>query len=101
MKHTEQLRKFEKEFNVQTWQDLEGIWWNYDNKVYGIEKQALGVYKRYDMDMLKVMKLITFNKRYNETLNTALRLKKRFKKENEYKLRKSLENDNTISERNE
>lgn len=82
MKHITQLRQFETEYNTKIWEDLDGIWWEYNSTIYGIETKALGYYKRYKLDMYRVCKQLTFNSRvFGKRLKSAIHMRKFFKKQ--------------------
>ena len=95
MKHIEELKQFEKEFNTEISQVRGGIMWVIDDNTYVMKTEALGIYKRYKLDLFKVLKIVTFNKNYNGSERSALQLSKKLikdKKRLEKKI-KEMENE--------
>ena len=96
MKHLEELKQFEKEFNTQIIQFSGGIMWVIDDNTYVMKTEALGIYKRYKLDLFKVLKIVTFNKNYNGTERSALQLSKKLIKDKKRLDKKIKEMENEI-----
>jgi len=72
--------QFEKEFKTVISQYKGGIMWNYNNKVNIIGKQALDIYKKHNINLFEVMKVITLSNKYDGSPKSALELVKKTKK---------------------
>jgi len=96
MKHIEELKQFEKEFDTQIIQFSGGIMWVIDDNTYVMKTEALGIYKRYKLDLFKVLKIVTFNKNYNGTERSALQLSKKLIKDKKRLDKKIKEMENEV-----
>ena len=82
MKFIEYYKEFEKDFDTQIMHVKEGLQWNYKGNTKIITSQALGIYKRNNVDMYKVLSIISVDKRFNGSERSAIKLVKMFKKRN-------------------
>lgn len=81
MKFIEYYIDFEKDFNTQIMHVRDGLQWEYQGNTKIITSQALGIYKRNNVDMYKVLRIISTNKRFNGSERSAIKMVKIFKKE--------------------
>lgn len=77
VKYINDIKRFETDYNTSVKQDLKGLNWQVDNNYHMINKMALGVYKRSNIDFYKVLVSITTEKFMNGSSTTALKLIKR------------------------
>lgn len=82
MKFIEYYKEFEKDFNTQIMHVKDGLQWKYKGNTKIITSQALGIYKRNNVDMYKVLKIISVDKRFNGSERSAIKMVKMFKKRN-------------------
>lgn len=71
---SEYYSMFEKEFDTVVSDFNGGVMWTYNDKVLIISSSALGIYKRYNSNLYEIMKIITFDKKYNGSPQSALKL---------------------------
>ncbi len=81
MKFIEYYKDFEKDFNTQIMHVKEGLQWKYKDNTKIITSKALGIYKRNNVDMYKVLRIISVDKRFNGSERSAIKTVKMFKKE--------------------
>lgn len=77
VKYINDIKRFEEDYNTSVKQDLKGLNWQVDNNYHMINKTALGLYKRANIDFYKVLVSITTEKFMNGSSTTALKLIKR------------------------
>lgn len=70
--------------------------WVINGNTYVMKTEALGIYKRYKLDLYKVLKIVTFNKNYNGTERSALQLSKKLIKDKKRLDKKIKEMENEI-----
>ena len=80
MKFIEYYREFEKDFNTQIKQVKDGLQWLYKGNTKLITSKALGIYKRNNVDMYEVLRIISVDKRFNGSERSALKIVKIFKR---------------------
>lgn len=80
MKFIEYYREFEKDFNTQIKQVKDGLQWLYKGNTKLITSKALGIYKRNNVDMYEVLRIISTDKRFNGSERSALKIVKMFKR---------------------
>lgn len=79
MRFIEQIKRFEKEYNTTVLQNKHGLTWVCENQVRVMSSTALGVYKRYDVDMFDVLEQITITKGSGGNLKGALNYVRKLK----------------------
>lgn len=80
MKFLDDYIRFETEYKTQIMQVKDGLQWKFMGDTKIIRREALGIYKRYNVDMYKVLKMITFNSEYNGSERSALQIVKKLKR---------------------
>lgn len=80
MKFIEYYREFEKDFNTTIMHVKDGLQWLYKGNTKLITSKALGIYKRNNVDMYEVLRIISVDKRFNGSERSALKIVKMFKR---------------------
>ena len=74
MKYKQYINTFENEYDTTLVQTPQGLQWTIKGVSNTIGTQALGLYKRKNINFYEVLVLISFNKQFNGTLRTAIHL---------------------------